>query len=251
MAQRLEGKVALVTGASRGIGAAIARAYASEGASVAVNYHSSEEAARDVVEGIGRAGGRALLVRADVSKSADVRLMVSKAAGKFGRIDILVNNAGILISKDFLESTDEDWDRTIDTNLKGAYLCSREVAPMMLAQKGGKIINISSVSGLAQPSAMRCPDYVSSKTGLIGLTRALAVRLAPLVNVNAICPGATETDMLSWMSPAVRRRIADEALLKRLGRASEIAAAATFLASEDASWITGEVLTVSGGRAMR
>ncbi|MGA2664490.1 MAG: 3-oxoacyl-ACP reductase family protein [Nitrososphaerales archaeon] len=251
MAQRLEGKVALVTGASRGIGAAIARAFASEGASVTVNYHSSEAAARAVAEEIRGSGGKALLVRADVTKTAEVKRMVSEAVLGFGRVDILINNAGILISKDFLESTDEDWDRVLDTNLKSAYLCSREVAPMMLAQKSGKIINISSVSGLAQPSAMKCPDYVSSKTGLIGLTRALAVRLAPLVNVNAICPGATETDMLSWMSPDVKRRIADEALLKRVGRPSEIAAAATFLASEDASWITGEVLTVSGGRAMR
>ena len=147
MAERLKGKVAIVTGASKGIGAAIARMYASEGARVVVNYHSSEEEGKKVVEEIKRDGGKALLVRADVSKTPEVKRMVSKAVGKFGRVDILVNNAGILVAKDFLDSTDDDWDRVLDTNLKGAYLCCREVAPLMLTQKkGGKIINISSVS---------------------------------------------------------------------------------------------------------
>src|SRR5208283_1034307 len=163
MAQRLTGKVAIVTGSSKGIGAAIAKTYASEGARVVVNYHSSEVEGKKVVEEIKSEGGRSLLVKADVSKTTDVKRMVSKAVGKFGRVDILVNNAGILVAKDFLDSTDEDWDRVLDVNLKGAYICCREVAPLMLTQKRGKIINISSVSALAQPSALKYPDYVSSK----------------------------------------------------------------------------------------
>ncbi len=251
MAQRLKGKVAIVTGASKGIGAAIAKMYASEGARVVVNYHSSEEEGKRVVEEIKAEGGKALPVRADVSKTPEVKRMLSKAVGKFGRVDILVNNAGILIAKDFLDSTDEDWDRVLGVNLKGAYLCCREVAPLMLTQKGGKIINISSISALAQPSALRFPDYVSSKAGMIGLTRSLAVRLGPEITVNAICPGATETDMLGWMSQETKLRSVDESLLKRLGRTSDVAAAATFLASDEADWITGEVLTVAGGRGMR
>ncbi len=135
MADRLKGKVAIVTGASRGIGAAIARAYAAEGARVVVNYHSSETQGKAVLEEIKQVGGKALLVKADVSKTTDVKRMVSKAVGTFGRVDILVNNAGILVAKDFLDSTDEDWDRVLDVNLKGAYLCCREVAPLMLTQK--------------------------------------------------------------------------------------------------------------------
>jgi len=136
-------------------------------------------------------------------------------------------------------------------NLKGAYLCCREVAPLMLTQKKGKIINISSVSALAQPSALRYPDYVSSKAGMIGLTRSLAVRLGPEITVNAICPGTTETDILASMPQETKLRIAGETFLKRLGTTYDTAAAATFLASYEADWITGEVLTVAGGRGMR
>lgn len=251
MGQRLAGKVTLVTGASRGIGAAIARMFSDEGAKVALNYRESEEEAKKVSQDIKDSGGKCLLVKADVSKTPEVKRMVSKTVGKFGRIDVLVNNAGIIIPKDFLDSTDEDWDRVLDTNLKGTYLCCREVAPIMLTQKKGKIINISSVSGLAQPSALKYPDYVSSKAGVIGLTRSLAVRLGPLITVNAICPGTIETDMLSWMSPETKQRMAEENFLKSLGKPSYVAQAATFLASQEADWITGEVLTVGAGRGMR
>jgi 3-oxoacyl-[acyl-carrier protein] reductase len=251
MTQRLAGKVALVTGASRGIGAAIARMYAGEGAKVALNYRQSEDRAKEVAEEIKSIGGKCLLVKADVSKTPEVKRMVSKTIGKFGRIDILVNNAGIIIQKDFLDSTDEDWDRVLSVNLKGTYLCCREVAPIMLNQKRGKIINISSVSGLAQPSALEHPDYVASKAGVIGLTRVLAVRLGPFINVNAICPGTIETDMLSVEPAEGNRRKLEETFLKRPGKPSYVAQAATFLASAEADWITGEVLTVSAGRGMR
>lgn len=251
MGQRLAGRVAIVTGASKGIGAAIARMYAEEGAKVVVNYHSSEERAKEVASEIKQAGGKCLLARADVSKTSEVKRMVSKTVGKFGRVDILVNNAGVLVAKDFLDSTDEDWDLVVDTNMKGTYLCCREVAPIMLTQKKGKIINIASVSGLAQPSALKYPDYVSSKAGVIGLTRALAVRLGPMITVNAICPGTIETDILSWMPPETKQKMADENFMKTLGKPLYVAQAATFLASAEADWITGEMLTVAAGRGMR
>jgi 3-oxoacyl-[acyl-carrier protein] reductase len=248
---RLAGKVALVTGAGTGIGAAIALMYAKEGAKIGLNYHKSEEKAKEVSQTIKDAGGKCLLLKADVSKTTDVKRMVSKTMAKFGRIDVLVNNAGIVIAKDFLESTDEDWDRVLDVNLKGTYLCCREVAPLMLTKKRGKIINIASVSGLAQPSALKYPDYVASKAGVIGLTRALAVRLGPLITVNAICPGTIETEILSWMSPEIKQEMAEENFLKTLGKPSYVAQTATFLASQEADWITGEVLTVAAGRGMR
>ncbi|MDA4133839.1 MAG: SDR family NAD(P)-dependent oxidoreductase, partial [Thaumarchaeota archaeon] len=225
MGQRLAGKVAIVTGASKGIGAAIAKMFADEGAKVVVNYYKSEEQAREVAAQIKESGGKCLLAKADVSKTPDVKRMVSKAVGKFGRIDILVNNAGVLIAKDFLDSTDEDWDRVVDVNMKGTYLCCREVAPIMLTQKKGKIINISSVSALAQPSALKYPDYVSSKAGVIGMTRALAVRLGPMITVNAICPGTIETDILSFMPAETKQKMAEENFLKTLGKPLYVAQA--------------------------
>ena len=241
----------MVTGASKGIGADIVRMYASEGAKIALNYFKSEEQAKAISQEIKESGGKCLLVKADVSKTTDVKRMVSKTVGKYGRIDILVNNAGILIANDFLDSTDEDWDRVVDVNMKGTYLCCREVAPIMLTQKRGKIINISSVSALAQPSALKFVDYVSSKAGVIGMTRALAVRLGPQITVNAICPGTIETEILSFMPTETKQRMADETFLKSLGKPKYVAQAATFLASADADWITGEVLTVASGRGMR
>ena len=250
MAQRLKGKVALVTGASKGIGAAIAQMYASEGARVVVNCRSSEEAERRVVEGIKQGGGKALLVRADVSKTPDVKRMVSKAVGKFGRVDIMVNDAGILVDKDFLDSTEEDWDRVLDTNLKGAYLCAREVAPLMLTQKKGKIINISSNSGAYHPSAMRLVEYVTSKAGMNGLTKALALKLGPYVNVNAILPGRIETDMTAGASPELQRAVIEETPLKRLGAPEDVANAAVYLASDESDFVTGELHMVTGGRGM-
>ena len=248
--KRLDGKVAIVTGSSRGIGKAIAERYAAEGAKVTVNWVSSEAEAQAVVESIKRGGGDALSVRADVSSSADVRHLMHSTIERFGRIDILVNNAGVMVTKSVLDATEDDWDRTIDVNLKGAYLCSKEVAPVMLRQATGKIIMMSSNSGLYHPSAMRFTEYVTSKAGMNGLTKALALALGPHITVNAICPGWIKTDMIEGTDPEVERRILDETALKRWGVPDDVASAAVFLASKEADFITGELLIVAGGRGM-
>jgi 3-oxoacyl-[acyl-carrier protein] reductase len=249
--KRLQGKVAIITGSGRGIGRATAKLFAQEGAKVVINYSKSEKEASSLAEEIKKAGGDALLVKADVSKADEVKKMVQRTIEKFGRIDILVNNAGIMISSPFLESTEEMWDKTMNVNLKSAYLCSREVAPIMLNKKKGKIINLSSVSGLAQKSAVGNVHYATSKAGVIGLTRSLAVNLGPSINVNAICPGLIDTDMAASLPPERRKIPVEEAPLQRIGRPEEIASAVLFLASDESDFITGEIVTVSGGRGMR
>jgi len=246
----LNGQVAVVTGASRGIGSAIAELFAQEGAKVVINYNTSEKEARALAEKIKKQGGEAICVKADVSKYDDVKRMVETTLKTHGRIDILVNNAGIHVAKDFLEISEDEWDKTIDVNLKGAYLCSKEVARIMLKQKKGKIINMSSNSGLYHPSAMRFTEYVVSKAGMNGLTKALALRLGPHITVNAICPGWIKTEMVAQTDPEVERRILEETALKRYGTPEEVAASALFLASEEADFITGELLIVAGGRGM-
>jgi 3-oxoacyl-[acyl-carrier protein] reductase len=248
--RHLDGKVAIVTGASRGIGRAIAERYASEGARVVVNYVGGQAAADAVVAGIVAGGGDALALRADVSKSVDVARLVAATMDRYGRIDILVNNAGIMVTKPFLETTEDEWDRTIDINLKGPYLCAKAVAPIMIAQGGGTIINTSSNSGLYHPSAMKYTEYVVSKAGLNGLTKALALALGPQISVNAICPGWIRTDMLEAIDEEVQQRILEETALRRWGTPDDVAASAVFLASADASFITGELLIVAGGRGM-
>jgi 3-oxoacyl-[acyl-carrier protein] reductase len=248
--RRLDGKVAIVTGSSRGIGKAIAERYAAEGAKVAVNYVGREREAQAVVDSIETSGGEAISVRADVSSSADVKELVRATVDRFGRVDILVNNAGVMYTKSVLETTEEDWDRTIDINLKGAYLCAKEVAPIMLRQETGTIIMMSSNSGLYHPSAMRFTEYVVSKAGMNGLTKALALALGPHITVNAICPGWIKTEMVEDTDPEVERRILAETALGRWGTTDDVAGAAVFLASGEAAFITGELLIVAGGRGM-
>lgn len=249
--QRLKGKVAIVTGASRGIGRAISKRLADEGAKVVINYNSSEKEAEDLHLEIASSGGESVTFKGDVSNSKDVARMVDATMAKFGRIDILVNNAGIIFRKKILESVEEEWDRTIDVNLKSVYLCSKAVAPVMIQQKRGKIVNVSSISGLNAPaSALEIPDYTASKAGVVGLTKALALNLAPAINVNVVCPGATETDMLRQMSDSARTARIAETPLGRLGRPEEVADAVLFLASDDSDFVTGETLVVSGGRSM-
>src|SRR3982074_1454559 len=248
--KRLEDKVAIVTGSSRGIGRGIAERVAAEGAKGMVNWVSKEHEAQAVVDSIRSGGGEALSVRADVSRSADVRDLVLSTVDQFGRIDILVNNAGVMVTKSVLEATEDDWDRTIDVNLKGAYLCSKEVAPIMLRQEAGKIIMMSSNSGLYHPSAMRFTEYVTSKAGMSGVTKALALALGPHVTVNAICPGWIKTDMIADTDPDVEQTILAETALRRWGTTDDVAGAAVFLASKEADFITGELLIVAGGRGM-
>jgi 3-oxoacyl-[acyl-carrier protein] reductase len=248
--RHLDGKVAIVTGASRGIGRAIAERFAAEGARIVVNYIAGSTKAQAVVEAITAQGGVAMAVQADVSRSPDVANLIAATLDRFGRIDILVNNAGVMVTQGVLETSEDDWDRTIDVNLKGPYLCSKAVAPIMIGQQGGTIINMSSNSGLYHPSAMRFTEYVVSKAGLNGLTKAMALALGPHVTVNAICPGWIRTDMVEVIDPAVQQRILDETALNRWGTPDDIAGAAVFLASADADFITGELLIVAGGRGM-
>jgi 3-oxoacyl-[acyl-carrier protein] reductase len=248
--KRLEGKVAIVTGSSRGIGRAIAERFAAEGAKVTVNWIGREREAQSVVETIKKGGGDAFAVRADVSASADVKELVRATFDRFGRVDILVNNAGVMYTKAVLDTTEEEWDRTIDINLKGAYLCAKEVAPIMLGQESGTIIMMSSNSGLYHPSAMRYTEYVTSKAGMNGLTKALALALGPHITVNAICPGWIKTEMVEDTDPVVEQRILDETALRRWGTTDDVSGAAVFLASKDAAFITGELLIVAGGRGM-
>ena len=248
--RHLDGKVAIVTGASRGIGRAIAERFAAEGARVVVNAVSRMANARAVVDAIAAQGGEAMAVQADVSRSPDVADLTAATLDRFGRIDILVNNAGVMVTQGVLETSVDDWDRTIDVNLKGPYLCSKAVAPIMIGQGHGPIIDMSSNSGLYHPSAMRFTEYVVSKAGLNGLTKAMALALGPQVTVNAICPGWIRTDMVEVIDPAVQQRILDETALNRWGTPDDIAGAAVFLASADADFITGELLIVAGGRGM-
>ncbi len=247
---KLKDRVAIVTGASRGIGHAIARAFAMEGAKVVVNYNSSEENASRLVEEIRKEGGDAITVRADVSKPADVKRLVKKTMEKYGRVDILVNNAGVLFQKTFLDADEEVWDRTLDINLKGAYLCAKEVAPIMLKQRKGNIINISSNSGIYHPSALDLIEYVASKAGMNGLTRALALKLGPDIRVNAVCPGWIKTEMTASSDPAFEKAILAETPMKRYGTAEDVANATLYLASDDSNFVTGELLMVTGGRGM-
>jgi 3-oxoacyl-[acyl-carrier protein] reductase len=252
----LTGQVAIVTGASSGIGKQVAIELGRRGAAVVIAARTVEQHGRlpgtigETVGLIESAGGQALAIRADMASADDLERLVAETRDAFGRIDILVNNAGVMVTKGVLETTEDDWDRTIDVNLKGAYLCSKAVAPIMIEQQTGTIINISSNSGLYHPSAMRFTEYVTSKAGMNGLTKALALALGPYVTVNAICPGWIRTDMMEDIDPEVHERILAETALARWGTPEDVAASAAFLASPDASFVTGELLIVAGGRGM-
>jgi NAD(P)-dependent dehydrogenase (short-subunit alcohol dehydrogenase family) len=241
----LEGRVALVTGASRGIGRAIALALAQGGADVLVNYREREDAAAEVVRQIEALGGRASAVRADVTAREQVRAMVSRTVESLGAIDILVNNAGLLQQKPFTEITDEDWDRVLAVNLKGVFVCSQEVLPAMRSRGSGRIVNMASSGG--QLGGTLAPHYAASKAGVISLTRSLARLAAPDVAVNCIAPGLIDTEMTqAEMASETGAEKLRQIPLGRIGAAEEVAASVVFLAAA-APYITGQTINVNGG----
>lgn len=246
---RLEGKKAIVTGASRGLGRAIALAFAREGADVLVNYASREERAEEVVAAIEKLGRRAILHRADVSDAVHVRAMAQAAVAQFGRVDILVNNAGITMPKGPLETSEAEWDRVLAVNLKGVFLCCQTVAEGMIAQGGGRIINIASTAG--QTGTLSGPAYCASKAGVLGLSKCLARAFAPHnVLVNAISPALIDTEILYWRTPAQWKDTLESIPLKRLGNPDDLAETAVFLASSGGNFITGATIDVNGGLYM-
>lgn len=245
---KLQDRVALVTGAGTGIGRGIAEAFAQQGVKVAVNYSRSREAAEEVVRDIRAAGGTAVAIGASVSEDREVHAMVEQIAREFGRLDILVNNAGwsTRIPHDRLEDlTDEVWNRTFDTNLRGAFYCVRAAVPLLRKQAGGAIVNIASVAGMTGLGSSMA--YAASKGAMITLTKSLARALAPEIRVNAIAPGFVRTRFADWPSSAFDEGAAMTPL-KRLATVEEIAALALHLAV-DAKSITGETIAVDGGVA--
>jgi len=243
---RLKNKIALITGSSKGIGKATALLFAKEGAKIVVNYFSSEKEAFAVVDEIKKIGSDAIAIKCDVSKETDVKKMVQKIIDKFGKIDILVNNAGIVFDVPFFDRSVEQWKKTLDVNLLGTFLCSKYVSQQMLKTNGGKIINISSTNGINSfsPAAM---DYDSSKAGIIILTRDLAKELAPKIQVNSIAPGWVDTEMNKDLPKDFVEEETAKIYLKRFAKPEEIAKAILFLASDEASYITGSILKVDGG----
>jgi len=246
---RLSGKTAIVTGARRGIGHAIALALAREGANVVVSDISQKDCQR-VVDEIEELGKKGLALKCDVSSSDDVEDMVKRTVAEFGRVDILVNNAGILTFKPFLELTDEDWDKTLNVNLKGQFLCARSAGRVMIKNKWGRIINIASISsggcGIAFPLIAH---YTASKGGVVALTEALALELTSQgINVNAICPGAIDTDMAQGVKKGGQLAQVLARIPKgRLGQPEEIASLTVFLASEESDYISGAAIVIDGG----
>jgi meso-butanediol dehydrogenase/(S,S)-butanediol dehydrogenase/diacetyl reductase len=245
---RLEAKVAIITGGGSGIGRATAELFAQEGAKIVVADYNAEMG-QETVEAIKAAGGEATFVAVDVSDSAQVQQMVRVALEIYDGIDILFNNAGVLLDGTVLDTDEEAWNRLMSINLTGVYLCSRAVLPHMIRRGGGAIVNVSSSTG-AQDVAGNIAAYVTSKGGVTLLTKAMAVDHArDNVRVNAIAPGPTDTPMLrNAMTPEGLEQFAATFPMKRLGRPEELAAAALFLASDEASFVTGAVLPVDGGQ---
>ncbi len=247
---RLEGKVALVTGAGRGIGRAVALAFGREGADVVVNYSKSEQGAREVVEEIEGMRRKAIACKADVSKEDEVVAMFKTTLDTFGKLDILVSNAGSSAPGMLHKMSLERWDAVLDVHLKGAFLCTREAAKHMMEKKSGKIIYVSSIGG--SQGTVGQINYGAAKGGLFGLMRSAAKELAPYnINVNAICPGVIETDMTKTVrsDPKFREITLGRILFRRFATPEEIAPTFVFLASSDADYIHGQAIFVDGGMA--
>lgn len=245
----LEGKIALVTGASRGIGRQIAMTLASYGATVIVNYNGSREKAEEVVSGITANGGKAAVYGCNVSDYGAVETMMKELVKEYGRIDILVNNAGITKDGLLMKMTEEDYDAVLDINLKGTFNCIKHISRQMLKQKGGRIINLSSVVGVYGNGGQ--VNYSASKAGVIGITKSVAKELGSRgIAVNAVAPGFIVTEMTDAMPEEAKRQVADRIAMKRLGQVEDVAETVAFLASDKASYITGQVICVDGGMSV-
>lgn len=246
----LKGKKALITGASRGIGRAIALSFAENGADIFINYASSSEEAEKLAEEIRTMGRRAEIFRADVSDFSAAEEMVSVMKKTMGSVDILVNNAGITRDNLVLRMSEEDFDDVLRINLKGSFNCSKHAGRIMLKQKQGKIINISSVVGITGNAGQ--VNYSASKAGILGMTKSFAREFAPRgINVNALAPGFIATDMTDRLSEDIREKISGDIPLGKMGTAEDVAKAALFLASDLSSYITGQTLSVDGGMVMQ
>lgn len=249
MDKSLQNKIAVVTGGSRGIGRAIALELARRGASVVVNYNRNAEAAAAVVSAIESDGGQALAVQADVSDFEQATGLIKAALDEFGRIDILVNNAGTTRDQLLMLMKESDWDDVLRINLKSVFNCCKAAARPMVRQRQGRIINISSVSGITGQGGQT--NYSASKAGIIGFTKSLAKELGPRsITVNGVAPGFVPTDLTADLPEELKRKLIEATPLRRMGRPEEIAYAVAFLASEEAAFITGEILTVDGGLVM-
>jgi len=247
---RFQGKAALITGGGRGIGATTALMMLAEGGEVGVLEVNPEHL--NAVTAAARARGFALKTyQADVSKTDQVRRAVDAFAQEAGRIDILVNNAGMTIPRPFMEKTAEDWIKTLEVNLIGVFLCSQAAARHMLARQSGKIVNISSIRGVAHCGREGVMDYSAAKSGVISLTKTLAKELAPHINVNTVAPGHTLTDLTAPLPDAVKKGMIEGSYLKRMAQPQDIAKAILFLASEDANFITGQMILVDGGFSLK
>lgn len=246
---QLTDKVALVTGASRGIGRAIALLMAKQGADVVVNYSGSEGAAQETVDAILAMGRKAIKIKANVGNAEEVAAMVDEAHTTFGRIDILVNNAGITRDGLLMRMKDSDWDDVININLKGVYLMTKAVSKIMMKQRSGKIVNMTSVVGVTGNAGQA--NYSASKAGVIGFTKTCAKELASRgITVNAIAPGFIHTDMTDVLPDKVKDAMVHTIPLGRMAEPDEVAAVAAFLVSDMSSYITGQVINVDGGMAM-
>jgi len=241
-----ENKTVLVTGSSRGIGRQIAKTFAQSGANVVINYSSSEAPALELAQEIKEQGGNALVIQADVSKFEESERLVNETIDAFGRIDILINNSGITKDNLMLRMTEEDFDKVIDVNLKGTWNMCKHVTRHFLKNKAGSIINITSVVGIIGNAGQA--NYVASKAGIIGLTKSLAKEFGSRhIRVNAIAPGFIETEMTDQLPDNVKQGYLEQVPLKEFGSTQDIANACLFLASEDAKYITGQVINVNGG----
>ncbi len=245
----LSGKIAVVTGASRGIGRSIAIALAREGAMVIVNYISSEQKAGEVVQTIEAAGGKAAAVQCNISDPVQSKEFYTDIIKEYGAVDILVNNAGITKDNLMMKMSEEDFMEVVQTNLAGTFYGIKQVSRMMLKRRSGRIINISSVVGVL--GNMGQANYAASKAGVIGLTKAAAKEMASRgITVNAVAPGFIETDMTDAISESMREKLMEDIPMRKLGSADDVAETVVFLASDQAKYITGQVICVDGGMAM-